>query len=65
MCGIAGVITKTDSISIDGYSEILKNVLRHRGPNDDGMHRQTGFLGVHLRLSIVDIAGGKQPIYKL
>ena len=63
MCGIAGVITKTDSISIDGYAEILKNVLRHRGPNDDGMHRQTGFLGVHLRLSIVDIAGGKQPIY--
>jgi asparagine synthase (glutamine-hydrolysing) len=63
MCGICGIIYKDPSKSID--LEILKGMsdkIIHRGPDDDGYysHRNIG-LAVR-RLSIIDIAGGHQPM---
>lgn len=62
MCGIAGVVT-TDSSGID-RDRLMSMVamLDHRGPDDRGMQveRCAGF--GHARLSIVDLAGGAQPM---
>ena len=38
-------------------------VIRHRGPDDEGLHVEPG-LGLGMRrLSIIDLAGGRQPIH--
>lgn len=58
MCGIAGTIGVHDYSAVDG----MLRGLRHRGPDDGGTHvASEGVLG-HRRLSIVDVAGGHQPI---
>jgi asparagine synthase (glutamine-hydrolysing) len=42
--------------------ERMTNALRHRGPDDQGFHSEPGVaIGVR-RLSIVDVAGGHQPV---
>lgn len=63
MCGIAGFVRRDAPEPVD--HEILARMTRsiaHRGPDDDGAWSAAGaFLG-HRRLSIIDIAGGHQPI---
>jgi len=60
MCGIFGVVS-TKSFQLD--IEALTHTLSHRGPDDFGFHRdECAGLG-HRRLSIIDLAGSKQPIY--
>lgn len=74
MCGITGAIWTDASVAIE--SEVLARmtgVLAHRGPDDAGsytsdlkLHSAQGLLpGValgHRRLSIIDVAGGHQPL---
>lgn len=64
MCGIFGVFAPGGTVNLD--DELLvrcTRLMRHRGPDDEGYHRGPDvFLG-HQRLSIIDIEGGKQPIY--
>ena len=63
MCGIAGILEfdpeKTPS------AEALRRmarVLTHRGPDEEGFY-QSGPVGLaHRRLSIIDLASGKQPM---
>ncbi len=62
MCGICGIY-KFDHTSVapDAISR-MNDVLAHRGPDDDGVHL-AGALGLgHRRLSIIDVAHGKQPM---
>lgn len=40
----------------------MNQTLRHRGPDDDGVHVDLGIGMGHRRLSIIDVAGGHQPI---
>ncbi len=58
MCGICGATGQADA-------EVLRAItdtLAHRGPDDAGLHEAPGIsLGVR-RLSIIDVAGGHQPI---
>ncbi|MDP2650996.1 MAG: asparagine synthase (glutamine-hydrolyzing) [bacterium] len=61
MCGIAGIINK----EIQDKDEVIRNMtgcILHRGPDEDGFYvdEQVG-LGMR-RLSIIDLAGGKQPV---
>lgn len=63
MCGIAGVV---DALAPPN-SEILDRLaasLRCRGPDDEGrlLRPERGVGLVHRRLSIIDLAGGRQPI---
>ena len=37
-------------------------MLAHRGPDDTGFHTETGVGLAHARLSIIDLAGGQQPM---
>jgi len=62
MCGIAGMF------NIDGAPvapESLQGMIRmlaHRGPDDTGFHAEKGVGLAHARLSIIDLAGGHQPM---
>lgn len=58
MCGICGYI----GINEDGLLESMTAALTHRGPDGVG-YFQSGDVGLgHRRLSIIDVAGGQQPI---
>src|SRR5665647_1171977 len=57
MCGIAGSVNSDFS-----YSEVIK-VMGHRGPDEQNGYQNKNVKFFHLRLSILDIAGGKQPMH--
>ena len=60
MCGIAGFVGEGDR----GDLERMTRRLAHRGPDAEGFYSETS-AGVHLghrRLSIIDLAGGAQPM---
>ncbi len=59
MCGITALFGTNDPVDIYSMSEKLK----HRGPDDFGYHAGSGIILGHTRLSIIDLKGGKQPIY--
>jgi asparagine synthase (glutamine-hydrolysing) len=59
MCGICGYI----GIDEDGLLEQMTDALLHRGPDNAGYFREGGVGLGHRRLSIIDIAGGDQPIF--
>jgi asparagine synthase (glutamine-hydrolysing) len=58
MCGIIGGFGGMDS---ESASRMLARVV-HRGPDDEGRIEVAGNVLGHRRLSIVDVAGGKQPL---
>ena len=64
MCGIAGIFDLEGKRGVD--SDLLKRMtgsLAHRGPDGDGFHREPGVGLGHRRLAIIDLEGGKQPLY--
>ncbi len=74
MCGITGAVWSDPKRAIDGDTlGRMVQVLTHRGPDDDGVHveefhTRPGYEAVpgvalgHRRLSIIDVAGGRQPL---
>src|SRR3954452_18013680 len=64
MCGIAGFVNAGDGQGVSTPVKILARMadaIRHRGPDDSGYYTEGRvFLG-HRRLSIIDVAAGKQP----
>src|SRR3954470_3594462 len=64
MCGIAGFVDSDRSARPDlKLVHQMCEVIRHRGPDDEGIHVEGGVgLGMR-RLSIIDLAGGRQPIH--
>ncbi|MBV9483071.1 MAG: asparagine synthase (glutamine-hydrolyzing) [Acidobacteria bacterium] len=64
MCGIAGIVSADGSDGID-LSTIrhMCNAIVHRGPDEEGILIKDGAgLGMR-RLSIIDLAGGHQPVF--
>src|SRR5262245_28654154 len=64
MCGICGfAIPNRLNFRIDqrGLAR-MRDTLAHRGPDDEGMYLRGGVGLGHRRLSIVDVAGGHQPM---
>ena len=63
MCGICGIYLFNHADHVDG--ELLRRMTHmqtHRGPNDSGFYCQ-GSVGLGMRrLSIIDLAGGHQPL---
>lgn len=64
MCGITGIFDPA------GGSEVSRTLLErmndaqfHRGPDEGGVHVEPGVGLGHRRLSIIDLTGGKQPLY--
>src|SRR5271165_3048642 len=63
MCGIAGILEfgRDARASASALREMCR-VIAHRGPDDEGFYTD-GAVGIGMRrLSIVDVAGGHQPI---
>jgi asparagine synthase (glutamine-hydrolysing) len=63
MCGIAGMVDLGGGRPPD--EALLRRMialLRHRGPEGAGLYRDAVAGLAHARLSIVDLAGGRQPI---
>ena len=58
MCGIAGCFGMQDTKTINR----MLDAMPHRGPNDRGIQTYDSTVLGHTRLSIVDVAGGHQPI---
>ena len=63
MCGLAGIY-RADGGTVDRSLLVrMTTALAHRGPDGDGFHVEAGLGLGHRRLSIVDVAGGAQPMW--
>ncbi len=64
MCGIAGVLhlKNPKPIILDDLKKTI-SILRHRGPDEVGIYIDDQVGLTHLRLSIIGIKGGAQPIH--
>src|SRR3972149_4045333 len=58
MCGIAGMVGASDA----NVLRRMLDTMRHRGPDDLGLFVDDGVAIGQARLSIIDVAGGHQPI---
>lgn len=62
MCGIAGVLDTRGRPADPAVLRRMCDRLSHRGPDAEGFHAR-GPVGLgHRRLSIIDLAGGAQPL---
>ena len=64
MCGIAGIVDTRPDSAVDGATiHRMCEAIVHRGPDDEGIFVKAGVgLGMR-RLSIIDLAGGHQPVF--
>ena len=64
MCGINGIAFSSRSRRrVDATAlKKMRDVIRHRGPDDDGIYIDENVGLGHRRLSIVDVASGHQPM---
>jgi asparagine synthase (glutamine-hydrolysing) len=63
MCGIAGILARTESATIQEKTFLrMISALRHRGPDESGVYLSTHVALANTRLSIIGIEGGTQPI---
>lgn len=65
MCGIAGFIdvhSRLDGVERATVLDRMCRVIRHRGPDDQGVHIEPSVALGMRRLSIIDLAGGHQPM---
>lgn len=69
MCGIAGFVdspSATAPLDRSGSTSLLRqmcDVIRHRGPDDEGVWVTEGVALGMRRLSIIDLSTGHQPIF--
>jgi asparagine synthase (glutamine-hydrolysing) len=62
MCGIAGILNRNVSFAPHAVVRDMIGVLRHRGPDGCDVHAEGPCALGHARLSIIDVAGGRQPM---
>jgi asparagine synthase (glutamine-hydrolysing) len=64
MCGITGIVDLAGQRPIsESLLASMNGTLSHRGPDGDGFHFEPGVGFGHRRLSIIDLQGGRQPLY--
>ncbi|HEY1308211.1 MAG TPA: asparagine synthase (glutamine-hydrolyzing) [Vicinamibacterales bacterium] len=62
MCGIAGTLSLSGRPVDSALVSRMGGALAHRGPDERGLHVDTEVGLAHTRLSIIDLAGGHQPM---
>jgi asparagine synthase (glutamine-hydrolysing) len=63
MCGVNGVLSLEQGNNFLPEIKRMNNVLRHRGPNDEGVYSDRDVVMGHRRLSIIDLSPmGRQPM---
>lgn len=67
MCGIAGMTAVFPGGQLPADSSVyvrsMTDTMRYRGPDGDGLWSSDGVCLGHRRLSIIDLAGGGQPMH--
>lgn len=65
MCGIAGFVDSTRAAADADAALVgaMCDVIRHRGPDDQGVHHEAGVALGMRRLSIIDLSTGHQPMH--
>ncbi len=58
MCGICGMIGRPDAAAV----RRMARAMAHRGPDDESYYEDAGAVLGFRRLSIIDVAGGRQPL---
>jgi asparagine synthase (glutamine-hydrolysing) len=64
VCGITGILAPDPGQVVD--ADLLQRMtaaIAHRGPDAQGIHSEPGIGLGHRRLSIIDVAGGAQPLW--
>src|SRR5690349_9113697 len=63
MCGICGIFEPHNEAIIErSVVKAMADTLQHRGPDDEGFYCASRIGLGHRRLSIIDLAGGHQPL---
>ena len=64
MCGIIGIVARPGAaLPPESVARAMNTAITHRGPDDEGYFRDAqAVLGMR-RLSIIDLAGGHQPVH--
>lgn len=64
MCGIAGIYNyrSAEQTSSEICIKKMLSAIRHRGPDETGIYLSDNFAMGNVRLSIIDITSGQQPI---
>jgi asparagine synthase (glutamine-hydrolysing) len=63
MCGIAGIVlSDRDAAANEQVLVAMRDVQRHRGPDEAGLYLGKGVGLGHRRLSIIDLGHGQQPM---
>jgi asparagine synthase (glutamine-hydrolysing) len=62
MCGIAGIVSLRGKPVLEQELRDMCMALAHRGPDDDGFYIEPAVGLCMSRLSIIDVAGGHQPV---
>jgi asparagine synthase (glutamine-hydrolysing) len=64
MCGITGIFYRSKNKAVEkNILQKMIDTLQHRGPDDFGLYANAEIGLAQSRLSIIDLAGGKQPIH--
>ncbi len=63
MCGIVGFVNNDQCLADREIVEEMNRAIEHRGPDDDGYYVNENVALAMRRLSIIDLASGKQPIH--
>src|SRR5215213_3255474 len=64
MCGISGIISR-EGVTREDLARVasMSRALVHRGPDDFGVFDAQHVALASRRLSIIDLGGGRQPLY--
>ena len=62
MCGIAGILSFDGEPVPSGQLRDMARSIRYRGPDAEGVWSDGPIGLAHARLSIIDLAGGAQPM---
>ncbi len=62
MCSIGGEINFREEVSLCDYHKEMIHTMKRRGPDSDGMYKDTNAVLLHARLAVIDVENGKQPM---
>lgn len=62
MCGVAGLVRFDGAPRPNEWAIAMRDQIRHRGPDDDGVWADGHCTLVHTRLAVLDLSGSRQPM---
>ncbi len=63
MCGFAGFVNNNSRIDAQRVIELMGDRIQHRGPDDAQYYVDADIALAFRRLSIIDLEGGRQPLF--